>query len=185
MSVEAINKDHPMRFLYNGAIGVITDDNTLCYMRQRYYDTEIKRFINQDILSGGISDSQSLNRYSYVQGNPINYNDPFGLSPRRILQPYITAMHDLLNVAGIVPGPIGALADMANAALYMFKGNAEMAINYAFRAFVTGIALPAGGTVIGALCGDKKAYKVIMGVTLIGTGLISVANSGWDLVNKM
>ncbi len=185
MSVEAINKDHPMRFLYNGAIGVITDDNTLCYMRQRYYDTEIKRFINQDILSGGISDSQSLNRYSYVQGNPINYNDPFGLSPRRILQPYITAMHDLLNVAGIVPGPIGALADMANAALYMFEGNAEMAINYAFRAFVTGIALPAGGTVIGALCGGKKAYKVIMGVTLIGTGLISVASSGWDFVNNM
>ena len=52
LSVEDINKNHPIRFLYNGALGVVTDDNTLCSMRQRYYNTEIKRFINQDILYG-------------------------------------------------------------------------------------------------------------------------------------
>ena len=28
-----------------------------------------------------MQNSQSLNRYSYVQGNPINFNDPFGMSP--------------------------------------------------------------------------------------------------------
>ena len=49
-------------------------------MRQRYYNTDIKRFINQDILTGSITDSQSLNRYSYVEGNPVSFLDPFGLS---------------------------------------------------------------------------------------------------------
>ena len=68
-------------FLYNGQYGVITDDNGLYYMRSRYYNPEIKRFINQDILTGSIGNSASLNRYSYVEGNPVSYTDPFGLSP--------------------------------------------------------------------------------------------------------
>ena len=50
-------------------------------MRLRYYNPQIKRFINQDIVTGEIGNSQSLNRYSYVQGNPVNYTDPFGMNP--------------------------------------------------------------------------------------------------------
>ena len=69
------------RYLYNGRLGVSTDSNGLYYMRQGYYNPEIKRFINQDIVRGDIGNSQSLNRYSYVQGNPVNATDPFGLSP--------------------------------------------------------------------------------------------------------
>ena len=68
-----------VRFLYNGRDGVQTDLTGLYYMRARYYNPEIKRFINQDVLLGGIEDSTSLNRYSYVNGNPVNYIDPFGL----------------------------------------------------------------------------------------------------------
>ena len=49
-SLTEINKDHPVRFLYNGALGVVTDNNELLYMRQRYYNTDIKRFINQDTI---------------------------------------------------------------------------------------------------------------------------------------
>ena len=69
------------KFLYNGSYGVMTEDNGLYYMRARYYNPDIKRFINQDVIKGTIADSQSLNRYSYVQGNPVSYIDPFGLSP--------------------------------------------------------------------------------------------------------
>ena len=39
-------------FLYNGQYGVTTDSNGLYYMRARYYNVEIKRFINQDVLLG-------------------------------------------------------------------------------------------------------------------------------------
>ena len=68
-------------YLYNGRCGVATDENGLYYMRQRYYNPQVKRFVNQDVLTGSIDNSQSLNRYSYVQGNPLSYTDPFGLSP--------------------------------------------------------------------------------------------------------
>ena len=67
-------------FGYNGRDGVITDKNGLYYMRARYYSPEMRRFINADILHGEISDSTSLNRYAYVNGNPVSYVDPFGLS---------------------------------------------------------------------------------------------------------
>ena len=60
--IEDINRARPLRSLYNGSLGVITDNNNLYYMRQRYYNPTIKRFINQDILFGSLTNSQSLNR---------------------------------------------------------------------------------------------------------------------------
>ncbi|HKV76230.1 MAG TPA: RHS repeat-associated core domain-containing protein [Gemmatimonadales bacterium] len=48
----------------------------LYYMRNRYYDPTIGRFISEDpILLGG-----GNNFYSYANGDPINANDPFGLA---------------------------------------------------------------------------------------------------------
>ncbi|MEK3789134.1 polymorphic toxin-type HINT domain-containing protein [Paenibacillus sp. FSL K6-1230] len=67
-------------FRYNGRDGVMTDANGLYHMRARYYSPDIKRFINRDVVTGTISDTQTLNRYAYVNGNPISYIDPFGLS---------------------------------------------------------------------------------------------------------
>ncbi|MCR5701710.1 MAG: RHS repeat-associated core domain-containing protein [Lachnospiraceae bacterium] len=66
-------------FLYNGQYGVTTDSNGLYYMRARYYNVDIKRFINQDVLLGVLERVSSLNRYAYVEGNPVSYLDPFGL----------------------------------------------------------------------------------------------------------
>jgi len=71
-------------FLYNGQYGVQSDDSGLYYMRARYYNAAIKRFINQDTVTGSIESSQSLNRYAYVEGNPVSYLDPFGLCPEII-----------------------------------------------------------------------------------------------------
>ena len=67
-------------FLYNGEYGVITDSNGLLYMRARYYDPELRRFVNADILMGDINNSTTLNCYAYANGNPISNIDPFGLA---------------------------------------------------------------------------------------------------------
>ena len=69
-------------FLFNGQYGVVSDDNGLYYMRARYYNVFIKRFINQDVVTGKLAESQSLNRYAYVECNPVSYLDPFGLEKK-------------------------------------------------------------------------------------------------------
>jgi RHS repeat-associated protein len=66
-------------FQFNGQYGVQTDRNGLLYMRARYYNPAIRRFINQDVLFGNINPGISLNRFAYANGNPISLMDPFGL----------------------------------------------------------------------------------------------------------
>jgi RHS repeat-associated protein len=69
--------DNPFR--YNGRDGVIDDDNGLYFMRARYYAPELMRFIQKDqVVAGSLRDTQSLNRYAFVQGNPIQLVDPNG-----------------------------------------------------------------------------------------------------------
>ena len=105
-------------YLYNGRCGVSTDENGLYYMRQRYYNPEIKRFVNQDILTGNLSNSQSLNQYSYVQGNPVSYTDPFGLAPSNGLYSGTNKIHSFLGVLSIVPGPLGFVASIVDGLVY-------------------------------------------------------------------
>jgi len=62
-------------FLYNGQFGVQTDPNGLLYMRARYYNPYISRFLNPDPSGFG----GGLNFYLLCNGNPINAEDPFGL----------------------------------------------------------------------------------------------------------
>ena len=70
-------------FGYNGQYGVLMDPNGLLYMRTRYYSPDFKRFMSADVIDGSIADSTSLNLYTYVNGNPISFVDPFGLSAER------------------------------------------------------------------------------------------------------
>jgi len=51
----------------------------LYYYRARYYDAKVGRFLSKDPFPGVLTDSQTLNRYPYVQNNPVNFTDPYGL----------------------------------------------------------------------------------------------------------
>jgi len=101
-------------FLYNGQYGVMSDDNGLYYMRSRYYNIDIKRFINQDILTGSIDSSQSLNRYAYVEGNPVSYLDPFGLDEYKV---DTSTAHKVLTGLGIITFAAGVFATSAAMAI--------------------------------------------------------------------
>ncbi len=48
------------------------------YLRARYYDSTIGRFTQQDSYSGSGMTPISLNKYLYVNANPISYVDPTG-----------------------------------------------------------------------------------------------------------
>ena len=70
-TTESVATDNPFRFT-----GREYEAEDLYYYRARYYDPTGARFLSEDPigLSGG------TNTYIYVQGNPINYIDPFGLA---------------------------------------------------------------------------------------------------------
>ncbi|MCY9528556.1 wall-associated protein WapA [Paenibacillus alvei] len=50
----------------------------LQYLRARWYDPSVGRFINEDTYEGELSNPLTLNLYTYVQNNPLIYWDPSG-----------------------------------------------------------------------------------------------------------
>ena len=54
------------------------DDVGLVNMNGRIYDPEIGRFMSADPIVQDPTDTQSLNRYTYVGNNPLSYTDPTG-----------------------------------------------------------------------------------------------------------
>lgn len=58
-------------FKYVGAYGVMDDENGLYFMRARYYDPKLGRFISEDQV-------WDVNLYAYGDNNPIIYIDPNG-----------------------------------------------------------------------------------------------------------
>ena len=63
-------------FQFAGQFGVMTETNGLLYMRARYYDPKLGRFLSEDPsgFDGG------LNLYAYTGGNPVMRVDPSGLA---------------------------------------------------------------------------------------------------------
>jgi len=55
-----------------------TDSNGLVYLRARYYAPGDGRFISRDTWGGEYNRPLSLNRWGYVEGNPVNAIDPTG-----------------------------------------------------------------------------------------------------------
>jgi RHS repeat-associated protein len=51
----------------------------LDYMHARHYNAQLGRFLQVDPRPGTARRPQSLNRFSYVSGNPVRLRDPWGL----------------------------------------------------------------------------------------------------------
>ena len=55
----------------------------LYYYKARWYDPELRRFIQPDPIEPEPGSPQAFNRYSYVLNNPVRYTDPSGYEPRQ------------------------------------------------------------------------------------------------------
>jgi RHS repeat-associated protein len=66
------------------------DPSGFLYRRNRYYDPMAGRFTQPDPigLAGGI------NLYGFTAGDPVNFSDPFGLSPIWVLIELVSAGYD-------------------------------------------------------------------------------------------
>jgi len=54
------------------------EETGLIFLRNRYYDPEIGRFISKDPRPGSLDRPATLNPYCYVENNPVNFIDPLG-----------------------------------------------------------------------------------------------------------
>jgi RHS repeat-associated protein len=57
----------------------------LYYVRARYYDPTVGRFLSEDPL--GVS--AGINPYTFADGDPVNFSDPSGMCDEYIAIPYI------------------------------------------------------------------------------------------------
>jgi RHS repeat-associated protein len=94
------------------------DVNGLIYLRSRYYDPKMGRFISEDELGlgGGLA-----NLYSYVGGDPLQFTDPSGQAPIVVRCPHCK----------IFPGAVGGAAGtlpMLPPAADPVTGAAEVAV---------------------------------------------------------
>ena len=58
----------------------LDEETGLIYLRNRYYDPEIGRFISKDKKFSDLYNPQTLNPYVYVENNPVNFVDPLGFA---------------------------------------------------------------------------------------------------------
>lgn len=71
------DEEMPQPFKFIGQHGIMTEQNVFYYMRARYYDPEVGRFISEDPIG---FDGGDVNLYAYVGNNPVLMLDPWGLS---------------------------------------------------------------------------------------------------------
>src|SRR6266545_737026 len=67
----------PTRFRFTGQRSY-TPDFGLIFYGSRWYDPTLGRFTQPDTVVPNPSNPQSLNRFSYVNNNPLRYTDPTG-----------------------------------------------------------------------------------------------------------
>ena len=71
------------------------------YLRARYYDPTIGRFISEDSVRGEDKDPLSLNLYTYCANNPIIYVDPSGDTYQDLLQGMVSTLdQNIMNGFG-------------------------------------------------------------------------------------
>lgn len=71
---QAGNVSNPIRY----AGYQYDEESKLYYLNSRYYDPKLARFLTEDTYRGQANDTLSLNLYTYVHNNPIQYYDPTG-----------------------------------------------------------------------------------------------------------
>ncbi|CAG0971430.1 partial tRNA(Glu)-specific nuclease WapA, partial [Anaerolineae bacterium] len=129
----------------------MTDASGLVYLRARYYVPELGVFPSLDPVEGALDHPPSLNRYGYVQQNPVNWTDPSGTCPEEV-RAAGRAVAELVELApGVDLGPDGELV-FENAACAAYYGFAQVPLQVIDKARDIAKAAP-------ILYGAKAAYE--------------------------
>lgn len=155
------------------------DPNTgFYYLRARYMDPAIGRFITMDSFAGSIYDPVSLHKYLYANASPVNFKDPTGYSS-------LSEMLNSINLQGII-------GSVQNTLLPLLKCLLKSAIKNAIRGAIRGAFYSSidaalrgdsiidgaiNGAVYGALFGALATFDTIRDILMVvglGTGAYGV-----------
>ncbi len=78
---------------------------SLVYLRARYYDPSLGRFLSIDPVSGAQEIPHTYNPYAFVSNDPINLTDPSGLCPLCVVPPIVAGLYHMFS-----PSPANAPA---------------------------------------------------------------------------
>lgn len=146
------------------------------YLRARYYDPTIGRFISRDSVTGENTDPLSLNLYTYCENNPIYGVDPSGHMPKWLKNTLKIAGSALITAAGAALCATGVGATVG--AGLVVSGGSMLASNIMDAAGVDSklaCQISAGLDIVGgtALCFVPGMQG--MGASMIGSGVGSFA----------
>ncbi|MBI2174990.1 MAG: hypothetical protein HYU33_07320, partial [Candidatus Omnitrophica bacterium] len=141
---------------------MLDPESGLYYYGGRYYDPELGRFISPDPFVPQPSDPQSLNRYSYVENNPVNHVDPSGYKKKKkggffrsffgkLLVSIVAAA--ILSPAASVLAHAAAVANGATLSGAIAAGTFAGKVAAGIAAGATAAGLSGGDPGIGALLG--------------------------------
>lgn len=116
----------------------------LVHMNGRLYDAELGRFISADPFVSGLG-ALSLNRYSYVNNNPLSFTDPSGYFLKQLGRFFQRTMNSVASYASsfakeaIIAGAGPVLGPwMASLMAYAETGDFRSALVSAFTTYFTG-----------------------------------------------
>jgi RHS repeat-associated protein len=138
------------------------DPNTgFQYHRARWMDPGIGRFVSADVFAGVVSDPQSLHKYLYANGDPLNKTDPTGLFSLPEVSISLVISTTLRSMA------VGATMGAVFGALDAFLGDrpvGEAALS---------------GAIFGAFLGPLGRIKALAGF-LLGVGTFLAGTSAFQ-----
>jgi RHS repeat-associated protein len=147
--------DNPFQF--SGGFGVTTDGTGLDFMRARFFDSSLGRFVSRDPI--GITGGTNL--YAYVDNDPATLTDPTGQNPLVLA----------IGFAGVVGGVAGVISQV-------IVDGGKLDFNKDVSAFTGGFV---GGGVYAAVAIATKSFKA--GSTAGGAAGAAVKDITSDLLN--
>ncbi|MFC5446707.1 glycohydrolase toxin TNT-related protein [Paenibacillus aestuarii] len=175
----------PQPFKYSGEM--MDDKVGLQYLRARWYDPSIGRFVGEDTFGGSVTNPLSQNRFTYVYNNPLTNVDPTGhwctasVGDKTYSHPGGCNDGSGDQDGGRTNGS-GYTKDEIHNGEYYYDDNGQL--KQYFNKGAPHISDPSGisQTVVGCATDSQCAGFVTGGVASSGATIANGARAGWGLV---